>query len=44
VHDGGTFGPTPPIMKLADVEEGVRLANDSDSGLQARERVRSARD
>jgi acyl-CoA reductase-like NAD-dependent aldehyde dehydrogenase len=30
-----TFGPTLPIMKIADVEEGVRLANDSEYGLQA---------
>jgi acyl-CoA reductase-like NAD-dependent aldehyde dehydrogenase len=30
-----TFGPTPPIMKIANAEEGVRLANDSDYGLQA---------
>ena len=30
-----TFGPTVPIMKIADAEEGVRLANDSDYGLQA---------
>jgi acyl-CoA reductase-like NAD-dependent aldehyde dehydrogenase len=30
-----TFGPTIPIMKISDVEEGVRLANDSDYGLQA---------
>ena len=30
-----TFGPTLPIMKVADVEEAVRLANDSDYGLQA---------
>jgi acyl-CoA reductase-like NAD-dependent aldehyde dehydrogenase len=30
-----TFGPTLPIMKIADVEEGVRLANDSNYGLQA---------
>jgi acyl-CoA reductase-like NAD-dependent aldehyde dehydrogenase len=30
-----TFGPTLPIMRIADVEEGVRLANDSDYGLQA---------
>jgi acyl-CoA reductase-like NAD-dependent aldehyde dehydrogenase len=30
-----TFGPTLPIMKIDDVEEGVRLANDSDMGLQA---------
>jgi acyl-CoA reductase-like NAD-dependent aldehyde dehydrogenase len=30
-----TFGPTLPIMKISDVEEGVRLANDSPYGLQA---------
>ena len=30
-----TFGPTLPIMKINSVEEGVRLANDSDYGLQA---------
>ena len=30
-----TFGPTLPIMKIADSEEGVRLANDSNYGLQA---------
>jgi acyl-CoA reductase-like NAD-dependent aldehyde dehydrogenase len=30
-----TFGPTLPIMKIADVEEGVRLANDTTYGLQA---------
>ena len=30
-----TFGPVLPIMKIADVEEGVRLANDSEYGLQA---------
>jgi acyl-CoA reductase-like NAD-dependent aldehyde dehydrogenase len=30
-----TFGPTLPIMRIADVEEGVRLANDSPYGLQA---------
>jgi acyl-CoA reductase-like NAD-dependent aldehyde dehydrogenase len=30
-----TFGPTLPIMRIADAEEGVRLANDSDYGLQA---------
>ncbi len=30
-----TFGPTLPIMKIGSVEEGVRLANDSDYGLQA---------
>jgi acyl-CoA reductase-like NAD-dependent aldehyde dehydrogenase len=30
-----TFGPTLPIMRVADAEEGVRLANDSPYGLQA---------
>jgi len=30
-----TFGPVVPIMKIADMEEGVRLANDSPYGLQA---------
>jgi acyl-CoA reductase-like NAD-dependent aldehyde dehydrogenase len=30
-----TFGPTLPIMRVADVEEAVRLANDSPYGLQA---------
>ena len=30
-----TFGPTLPIMKVADAEEAVRLANDSRYGLQA---------
>jgi acyl-CoA reductase-like NAD-dependent aldehyde dehydrogenase len=30
-----TFGPTLPIMKVSDPEEGVRLANDSSYGLQA---------
>jgi acyl-CoA reductase-like NAD-dependent aldehyde dehydrogenase len=30
-----TFGPTLPIMKVADVDEAVRLANDSPYGLQA---------
>jgi acyl-CoA reductase-like NAD-dependent aldehyde dehydrogenase len=30
-----TFGPTLPIMKVGDVEEAVRLANDSQYGLQA---------
>jgi acyl-CoA reductase-like NAD-dependent aldehyde dehydrogenase len=30
-----TFGPTLPIMKVADAEEAVRLANDSAYGLQA---------
>ncbi len=30
-----TFGPTLPIMKVADVEEAIRLANDSPYGLAA---------
>jgi acyl-CoA reductase-like NAD-dependent aldehyde dehydrogenase len=30
-----TFGPTLPIMKVKDSEEAVRLANDSNYGLQA---------
>jgi acyl-CoA reductase-like NAD-dependent aldehyde dehydrogenase len=30
-----TFGPTLPIMRIANAEEGVRLANDSVYGLQA---------
>jgi acyl-CoA reductase-like NAD-dependent aldehyde dehydrogenase len=30
-----TFGPTIPIMKVADVEEAIRLANDSPYGLGA---------
>ncbi len=30
-----TFGPTIPIMKISDPDEGVRLANDSEYGLQA---------
>ncbi len=30
-----TFGPTLPIMKVADTEEAIRLANDSPYGLQA---------
>jgi acyl-CoA reductase-like NAD-dependent aldehyde dehydrogenase len=30
-----TFGPTLPIMKVADTDEAVRLANDSPFGLQA---------
>ena len=30
-----TFGPTMPVMKVRDADEGVRLANDSPYGLQA---------
>ncbi len=30
-----TFGPTLPIMKVADSEEAVRLSNDTEYGLQA---------
>jgi acyl-CoA reductase-like NAD-dependent aldehyde dehydrogenase len=30
-----TFGPTIPIMKVSDVDEAVRLANDSPYGLSA---------
>ncbi len=30
-----TFGPTLPIMKMSDAEQGVQLANDSSYGLQA---------
>ena len=30
-----TFGPTLPIMKVADAEEAVRMANDSQYGLGA---------
>jgi acyl-CoA reductase-like NAD-dependent aldehyde dehydrogenase len=30
-----TFGPTLPIMKVADAEEAIRLANDSEYGLSA---------
>jgi acyl-CoA reductase-like NAD-dependent aldehyde dehydrogenase len=30
-----TFGPTMPIMKVADADEAIRLANDSEYGLAA---------
>jgi len=30
-----TFGPVVPIMKVSDIDEAVRLANDSNYGLQA---------
>jgi acyl-CoA reductase-like NAD-dependent aldehyde dehydrogenase len=36
-----TFGPTLPIMRVADVDEAVRLANDSPYGLQASVYTRS---
>ncbi|UTI63511.1 aldehyde dehydrogenase family protein [Paraconexibacter antarcticus] len=29
-----TFGPTIPVMAVADVEEAIRMANDSEYGLQ----------
>jgi Aldehyde dehydrogenase family len=31
-----TFGPTIPVMKVADEEEAIRLANDSQYGLSSR--------
>jgi acyl-CoA reductase-like NAD-dependent aldehyde dehydrogenase len=30
-----TFGPTLPVMRVADAEDGIRLANDSNYGLSA---------
>ena len=30
-----TFGPTIPVMRVADTEEAIRMANDSEYGLQA---------
>src|ERR1019366_8584310 len=30
-----TFGPTLPVMRVADVDEAIRLANDSPYGLSA---------
>ena len=30
-----TFGPTLPVMRVADADEAIRLANDSPYGLQA---------
>ena len=42
-----TFGPTLPVMKVKDVEEAIRFANDSSYGLSAsvwtRDRVRGGR-
>jgi acyl-CoA reductase-like NAD-dependent aldehyde dehydrogenase len=36
-----TFGPTLPIMKVADENEAIRLANDCSYGLSANCRCRS---
>jgi acyl-CoA reductase-like NAD-dependent aldehyde dehydrogenase len=38
-----TFGPTLPVMKVADAEEAIRLANDSNYGLSASVWTRDAR-
>lgn len=38
-----TFGPVLPVMRVADVDEAIRLANDSAYGLSATVWTRSAR-
>ena len=38
-----TFGPTLPIMKVADADEAVRLANDSEYGLSGSVWTKDAR-
>lgn len=35
IMQGEIFGPVVPIMRVADFDEGLRLANDSDYGLSA---------